>query len=40
MGTQWIQCHGEERHGGEKACGDGCTGQGTLWVGDQSASSN
>ena len=27
---QWTGCHGEERHGGDRGCGGGCSGQGVM----------
>ena len=39
MDTQWIDCHSEKRHGGDRACRE-CNGQDILGVGDQSASAN
>ena len=27
---QWTECHGEERHGGDRGCGGGRNGQGVM----------
>ena len=27
---QWAGCHGEERHGGDRGCVRGCSGQGVM----------